>query len=665
MDWITKFFGAVKNLHDVPWADIGNFLRVLFVRRPLALLLILICLGAFIFCSAQYYWRSTLFETIVSNTLQANTEPTAQKYKGLEAFILSNVAQDVGADLKGRRFSQKFRDQFLELRRRLDEIDFGNIPKPSLHVAPGESGGEILTDSNDQVNDQKGFLFLPIHILHSGFTLDELQTLRSGEDKDRARKEGLIAAKVAADPAIRRDVELTRRLAHTLQHFTKISIPDEQDKPSDYLKFYPPQIYIITKSGLLRIFNDKEEPPSKYYGNQFSPITFFPSRPYFWSALKGKKHASLYKKGKGADNADFVPGPGQTLGDFFYVSRPYMDLGGNGIVITLSRGIAIDGETEAVVCFDLPFQSKHGIKETLKGNMDKFQGAENNVEVKCDVTRQGYVACDSLEPKASDLNATQVSLKNGLEDYIRNKNAANELADIFGNIQVINQQPGGDIRISVPVAPATYTSASRTVTLLLINLNLIEYRKNTSLLGIGAVTALGLATVLIAYLWGSINRHRREYQAALERVARVMYRSPTPYVRLDAEDRIRDLNLSFCTLLGYPPDKESEEAIKGRTFQSLCADERSTEEYLSVQERRKKKDEDEVEVKPYTLNIKRRNGSVLQVEVVGAAVPSAEPSILPETFGILLAPEESARGGSQGRQAEGDRSNVFPIRPIA
>jgi hypothetical protein len=39
-----------------------------------------------------------------------------------------------------------------------------------------------------------------------------------------------------------------------------------------------------------------------------------------------------------------------------------MDLGGNGIVITLARGLKIDGVMQAVICFDLPFVQTYSIR---------------------------------------------------------------------------------------------------------------------------------------------------------------------------------------------------------------------------------------------------------------------------------------------------------------
>jgi PAS domain-containing protein len=111
-----------------------------------------------------------------------------------------------------------------------------------------------------------------------------------------------------------------------------------------------------------------------------------------------------------------------------------------------------------------------------------------------------------------------------------------------------------------------------------------------------------------------------------------MVDSPTPYLRLDDEDRIVDVNPAFCVKLGYPPDTLSMDELKTRTLQSLCADVHSYNTYERVQELRRRNKE----VRPYTLNLSSRYGYPVSFRVVSAGIPAARRGDLPETFGIFL-----------------------------
>jgi PAS domain S-box-containing protein len=640
----------IELLKTAPLTDIRNFLRILFLKQKFAAIGCLSLFFISVVLVVLYIDRSREYETIVTNTLQANLESTPQKYKGLEAFIMSNVKQGVDEDLKKHQMSKEFIAQFEALNEKLKTFPFKKeAEEPELYVVPGVSGGELLMDYYDNI---PGFLYFPIHLLHTNFSSDELQRLDSeakGNNPNQRRRVSTnqandiekyrigidsVRQKIAKDDALKHDIELTKYLAQELQAFTKNSITDTPDKNSsseadNYLESFSPQVYIITKNGINRIFNNKTDHPYDYYGRQFPPTIFFPNRPYFWMAFKEKK-VSDYQIG--GEKKDISPSPNQTVGDYFYVSRPYMDLGGNGIVITLARGLKIDGFTQAVICFDLPFTQNHGIQSTLRERMNAFQGEDKSVEVQCKVSpKGGNVICTSTAPAEVNLNDTQKKLEDDIVRYIKGKNSGGELSEVFGNIQVINKGEGS-IQFSVPVAPATYDAESQTATFLLSDINLIEYSARTFYIGISAATAFGLMTVWLAYLWGTTSRHRQEYQAALVRVSQVMSESSEPFVWLDENDHIRDVNKAFCTTLGYEFDEKTMHELRQHTFESLCADKESEEEYKRVQARRKS----EIDVEPYQLNLKHAsNRSHVHVRVVSAAIPSEKRGILPETFGIL------------------------------
>jgi PAS domain-containing protein len=171
----------------------------------------------------------------------------------------------------------------------------------------------------------------------------------------------------------------------------------------------------------------------------------------------------------------------------------------------------------------------------------------------------------------------------------------------------------------------------QTVQLLLLDIDLNAYRDRTSLIAFCAATCFGVMTVLLAYMWGSNVMQRRELTVALEAVAEVMTCSPAPYLRLDSQDRIKDVSASFCALVGTAPTSENVAAVKLTTFRSYCADALSQAEYDRVESKRRKG----LSVEPYTLELRKKDQSTVRVRVHSAALPT-EQAGLPETFGILV-----------------------------
>ena len=55
----------------------------------------------------------------------------------------------------------------------------------------------------------------------------------------------------------------------------------------------------------------------------------------------------------------------KSVGQFFYVSQPYMDLAGNGIVVTASRVIPVYKDSAAVLCLDFKFGASKSLSDTI------------------------------------------------------------------------------------------------------------------------------------------------------------------------------------------------------------------------------------------------------------------------------------------------------------
>src|SRR5262249_32801058 len=144
------------------------------------------------------------------------------------------------------------------------------------------------------------------------------------------------------------------------------------------------------------------------------------------------------------------------------------------------------------------------------------------------------------------------------------------LSDLFGNIRVLKQQATGlatpaaqssywgavwdriagvdtgDIYVSVPVVhPRLTESQTYVAQFLLATVNLSRFRRYTAIIGTTSATLLICAVATLVVAWERDARRHDEYVEALEKIEDVMLQAPTPYCRLDSEDRIRVANAAF------------------------------------------------------------------------------------------------------------------------
>ncbi|HXQ33286.1 MAG TPA: hypothetical protein VN843_04615, partial [Anaerolineales bacterium] len=86
---------------------LGRFAVLIYEHQRLAFIssvgLLILSIGL----SIWYWQRSVRYDEIVRNTLSADMETTPQRFKGLEAFIYSNLKQNVSNNLDVREVLQK------------------------------------------------------------------------------------------------------------------------------------------------------------------------------------------------------------------------------------------------------------------------------------------------------------------------------------------------------------------------------------------------------------------------------------------------------------------------------------------------------------------------------------------------------------------------------
>ncbi|MDQ3280886.1 MAG: PAS domain-containing protein [Acidobacteriota bacterium] len=602
-----------KAITGLPWQQLlqfaGDFLRG---RIKWALITCVLLIGAAVALGYWYYERARRFEDVVQDTLTAELVPTPQYYKGLESFLVSSLHGAPDKALGTEQFNARFADALRTLATDLEPVKAAvekakqdakplAVPEVQLRVFTG-NGGTVLTDNDESEADRNSFVFVPIQVLRPTLTEAEVRRLRTPA--------ATATIQAALDDDLRRDIAFTAAFVPAMQMLAKQGVTKTGPAPE--------QVYVITKNGVNRIVSANAANASAY---QFPETTFFPSRPYFWPVFDAKDPR------RARATTDIAPSDTSTIGSHFVISRPYMDLGGSGFVITLSRGILIDGLPRAVLCIDVPVEGKEAFIDLIRRRVRELDGY--TMTVACDVNSVNP-QCSADRPTRSDRNEPDDPLLLHMQSMLNDRQMRERRADIFGNILKFELSSGSSgIEASVPLG----NIGPNRERFLLLSFDLLKYRQKTTFIGLFACTAIGLTTLLLAYLWGTQVRQHSDYRDAFERVADVMAESPTPYLRLTSDDIIADFSGSFLDLLGY--QAKDAETLKHIAFESLI-DEASQEAYRRVQEARRAREY----VEPYRLTLRRANGDTISVRVVSADIPSGDPRLLPETFGILVAVEE-------------------------
>jgi PAS domain-containing protein len=650
--------------------DFKVFLGELLKRRVLvALSLILLCSSIVL---VIWYWkRASNYEEIINGTLTVQTESTPQNFKGLESFIFSNIPPGVSEALAKRPVNPRLIKKFQTLKNNLDDIlskkKIAETIRNGIFISiPNGASGDVFTDVKaDPKKDASGYLFLPSYLLRlqSNIAPQPLPDrgipvrLVTHDEKNQTVKEKQKAISIE-DNGLAADVAFGRLLSETLQEISAISVTDDTqtNDVGKLLILDPAQIYVVTTSGVNRVFNQKTPHPSDLYGNQFPATTFFPDRPYFWP--------TFVKRSVNATEG-IIPKDDALLGEFFYVSKPYLDLGGSGIVVTLTKGLNIPGLPQAAICVDIQFSPQAGLYSSLESLIRKLSGTV--FKVACTLPPNSKPSC-SPESASEILDDTRREMLTNISQKLSLAQESAERSKLLGNLQVV-EKDGGKIRFSLPMTQ-DYSSADQKATLMLADIDINEYRRNTTSIALAAaICFVGMLSIL-GSVWTitarekntaaelerkkaeDLRKRMEEFESAFREVAQVMYHSPTPYLRLDSGDKIVDVSASFCRLLGFSSGDVSNvmPKVKGKTFKSFCADASSLTTYEEVEEKRKAGQA----VEAYDLTLNKLVPGTVRVKVYSAAVPGVTHGELPQTFGVLVVegPAPDSASDTQAGQSE-------------
>ncbi len=405
---------------------------------------------------------------------------------------------------------------------------------------------------------------------------------------DRSR---LIAA-LEHNPEILFDLNLAAELEPLMQ---------ELDKASGE-KLTVIQTYFITESGVFLIRASGVNDQSNYYSNQFRPYTQHIDRPYFWGAVDAVN--------------PIKPTP------FDYGTKPYLDLGGNGFVVTFSKKFDLPNHRVGVLCVDAKLPD------------------EVTVEIKTHLQDLGAKVSDfywkvgtGVEPGNSGQLPQQFSW---FDSQLRKISAK---SDVMGRITTEPIGPsqhsvgkGGQVvRFTVPVWSGEYESGVKETKFLLVEFDpdgiLRMLTKNLALFTGGIIVVIA---VTFSLFW-DYTRLKREMSNVLEKMANVMRNASTPFVWLDEKNEFIKVNKSMLTVLGY---KNLDELKRhSPTFRGLLTDD-SQDIYEGILDTSSAGGE----TGEYEISIITKSGTVLNVRAHGERIPYPTwwRRGLPHRFGIFV-----------------------------
>jgi hypothetical protein len=621
IELFSKLVGALSAL---PWKDLGSALEKLFSEQKWVLILVTTFL-IFAVLSVTVYWRrGSQLESIVNDSLQASLEETPQQHKGLEAFLMTSLNEQVKEHaskplaeyVKAAELSPAFLDRFNQFVAKLHAFAPGTCGTPHLTIAQGYGPDIVFTDPSTI-----GFLFAPIRLFRPPYNQSTLQELTDerGTQANGQRVQTFVEHAIKDDPYLKNDICSSGQVAHEMHAFTEITILDKFSlaEAAQYIDINPRQTYLISRTGLNRIFLRSPKGTEAYYASQFRATTFFPSRPYFWPAF----HPDFVV----TDTSQPITTP-RRAATFFSITQPYMDLGGNGIVVTLSKGFRLPDRTEFALCFDLAFEADAGLQNSLKQSVDRFDG--HLTEVTCRLNDNSST-CLPNHPGRQE-SSDDIELREALTKALRDAVKEGQQDRVFGNILVLPPLRAAErqnvVLASIPVGKVSIDKEDKAADFLVVQFDFFKYRRVTTIWALTAAIACFLAVSVLGFFLTRTILASREFEQALQRITFVMEEAPTPFVWLDNTDQVLFANNAFWTLI----DRKKTDRF---TLQSLLTP-ASVGNYNVAQEHRTSGQP----VQPYSVTIVRPDNTEIPVRIRSMDVPSLRrhKGTLPETFGILL-----------------------------
>jgi hypothetical protein len=652
------------------WHQVIPRLVSLVLRHPYAVPSTLCLLVASGVMASRYAEMATLQESLLEEALNTRTYSTSDGIKGPEALWTASAPNCIKDDLEKDEISQDFRNQFRTLKVTIETLaatcKFGCADKLDTKTLTllGEGNNQVLTD-----DDKSSFLFFPTRLSPAPALLSTVV-----QKQDKTLPEPLRDVGNA--------IYVSQQIGSGLT--SMLNIPIFGNGPTGaitspqgssgctggqhrrYLNAIPVQVYYIDDHGLNRIVGryDGKNISKEYYERQFSAATNFATRPYYLPALQ-----------QAQDEITSASGP---IGNYFYVTDPYFDIAGNGMVVTRARGFSYPGLGRGVLCFDLGLVKAPGAKQVIPLDTINRLGSIARV-AHCTIpfTSSGSPVCNLDAGDFKDEPAFRRSdetlpdaLKNELEETLNKQRQKDALSEVTGSVMVLDRLPafesvsqpqgirsifiavqnavldqlsfpglnalpstGWQLLISAPLGLPNVGEQQEKADMVVFNVNMPAFRRRTVLWGLGGLSALLLSLGIGGFVLELDSRMSREMYKALVRVSRIMAHSGLPFTWLDTDDTILQASDAFIKTLGFDSLKDLFAAHPTKKFEDLL-DPNSISVYRDVEERRKRG----LPVTPYHVSFVRKDKTLKDFTIVSASVPSSKGfwSSVPATFGVLL-----------------------------
>ncbi|MDT5271378.1 MAG: hypothetical protein QOH49_3564 [Acidobacteriota bacterium] len=599
-----------------PWLTALGNLYVLFAKLWTPVQLLLAAGGLAV---ALYYGNELRLSLLsahhsVAAALAAKLEPTRSTDQGISAFLLSGVRGD---------WSKPEHLYIPELNSILQSIE-AKVQEVAAGAKSEEAGRMNARDAGRaSASHVRGLIDkLQLEVMRSGtpptgetwrtaivslrewsFTLVPVMSLRRKTleepplEANAKDNQSQLVEVLEHNPEVLFDLDLVSELEPIMRRLDGVS--------GERLSVI--QTYFITESGVFLIRASGVNHQGEYFQKQFQPYTQFMDRPYFWGAIELKQ-------------SKFAP--------FDYVTKPYLDLGGNGFVVTFSKKFSLPNRRSGVLCVDakLPPEVTDEVEkhiESLGAKVSDFYwSTDKNV----------------IEPGKDGFPPPEFSW---FERLVRESETQEARSKVLGNIAT--EPPKGDgggvVRFTVPVSSFEPKDGVKRTRLLWVEFDparvLQHLTKNVVLFTAGIILVIAVTWSL---LWDYVVL-KREMSNVLDKMAKVMKDASTPFVWLDEKNEFRKVNRSMLAILGH-------RNIESLQHQSLTFKGLVTAETQQIYEEILKVSGKGSETGEYKISIITKEGKVLNVRAHGERIPFPTwwRRGLPHRFGIFVevSEEESA-----------------------
>jgi PAS domain S-box-containing protein len=563
-----------------------------------------------LFFACLWFLQARHMNVVATAVLTHEREPVPQRFPSLESLILSKIDSPEAQQPSPSSEAVTLANQVLRALNSAQPYPPDGKSVISLHTISSDSGDNQPNISKQYLydDDQDGALFIPAF------------TLLSSSGRLKGLSPGDIQPTINANPQLLHDIEGSVRVARVLPHF--------KDKPlfagsSDLVA----QAYFITTTGVTRMWQSNALP--SVTRDNFNPHRVFQDRPYFWPSLENPK---------------------DDRSTYSYVSKPYFDVAGNGIVRTACWAMRNQSlVSDAVLCVD----SLHRID--LKQLLGEYISAQPGTFT-CRNKENGIHDCDftKLDSREVDLINKLKTLRSDLDDKRR-------FDDLQGGLYVVHRERSpldawihrqsfrgssilrfffssddeSTVYFSVP-KPKLDTDKDKSIT----NFEVYEVslaRPHLWLVGYAFFTfVFGTGAAVCFYV---LHRSRVYAVEFMREVETIMTLSPVAFCYLDECDHITSHNQALRDLVGYDAKELSEMTLNG-----LLDKGDSQTRYDIVSKFREKL----LPTPPYEVRLTRKDQTVIPVVISGSPLyiqphnrHGGKFNQKPHTFGILLRPSEA------------------------